>query len=71
MPATRDEGSLISTFFPDGLPAGVTGLDPVAVSLMNFQSDQFGAPSGGFLFPAATGIPGHRAVRGQQTRPVY
>lgn len=62
MPATRDEGSLISTFFPDGLPAGVTGLDPVAVSLMNFQSDQFGAPSGGFLFPAASGTPGQTGL---------
>src|SRR5882757_965283 len=38
MPASRDEASLISAFFPGGLPSGVTGLDPVAVSLMNFQS---------------------------------
>ena len=58
LPTTRSEASLISTFFPDGLPAGVTGLDPVAVALMGFQSDQFGSPSGGFLFPAASGSPG-------------
>jgi hypothetical protein len=58
MPATRDETSLISTFFPNGLPEGATSLDPVAVSLLNFQSNQFGSPSGGFLFPNANGTPG-------------
>jgi len=52
LPATRDEASLINTFFPNGLPYGATNLDPVAVSLLNFQSDQFGSAAGGFLFPA-------------------
>src|SRR5215472_16052225 len=52
LPATRDEASLISTFFPNGLPYGATNLDPVAVSLLNFQSNQFGSAAGGFLFPA-------------------
>ena len=58
LPASRDEATLIKTFFPDGLPAGVAGLDPVAVALMNFQSDQFGSPAGGFLFPTASGTAG-------------
>src|SRR5437868_2141662 len=29
IPTDRSEASLISAFFPDGLPAGVAGLDPV------------------------------------------
>src|SRR5215467_4594117 len=57
LPPSRDEGSLIRDFFPDGLPAGVTGLDPVAVALLNFQSGQFNDP-GGFLIPKANGVVG-------------
>jgi len=48
----RSEGSLISTFFPLGLPAGVSGLDPVALALLNFKSNQFGGASNGFLIPS-------------------
>jgi len=58
-------GTLISTFIPfvpasdrgaanaDNLAAdfGVESADPVAVNLMSFQSDQFGAPANGYLFP--------------------
>jgi hypothetical protein len=58
LPAARDEASLISTFFPGGLPAGVTNLDPVAVALLNFKSDQFGNTPGGYLFPQVAGTPG-------------
>src|SRR5215468_2575451 len=54
LPDNRSEASLITTFFPGGLPAGVTGLDPVAVALLNFPSDQFNDP-GGFLIPTADG----------------
>ena len=58
-------GTLISTFIPY-VPAadrgaagaanlatdfGVASADPVAVSLLGFQSDQFGAPANGYLFP--------------------
>src|SRR5579872_860100 len=58
-------GTLISTFIPY-VPAadrgaagaanlakdfGVAAADPVAVSLLNFKSDQFGAPANGYLFP--------------------
>jgi hypothetical protein len=53
----RDEASLINDFFPDGLPAGVTQLDPVTLALLNFKSDQF-SDSGGFLIPTAKGIVG-------------
>jgi hypothetical protein len=55
--AGRTEAALISEFFPNGLPAGVTGLDPVAVGLLNFKSNQFNDP-GGYLIPSATGTPG-------------
>src|SRR5689334_19898172 len=57
LPADRSEASLISTFFPGSLPSGVTGLDPVAVALLNFQSNQFSDPSG-FLIPTANGTVG-------------
>ena len=58
-------GTLISTFIPY-VPAsdrgtanaatlaadfGVASADPVAVSLLGFQSNQFGAPANGYLFP--------------------
>ncbi len=59
-------GTLISTFIPyvpaaDRGPAaeaqlaadfGVPSVDPVAAKLLAFQSDQFGAPANGYLFPA-------------------
>ncbi len=58
-------GTLISTFIPY-VPAslrgpanasalatafGVPSADPVAVNLLSFQSNQFGAPANGYLFP--------------------
>jgi len=52
LPPTRSEANLISTFFPGGLPAGVTGLDPVAVKLLQFKSNQFNSPDG-FLIPGS------------------
>jgi hypothetical protein len=51
-PLDRTEGSLISTFFPLGLPTGATGLDPVALALLNFKSNQFGGASNGYLIPS-------------------
>jgi len=57
LPDNRSEASLIATFFPGGLPAGATGLDPVAVALLNFKSAQFNDP-GGFLIPTANGLVG-------------
>src|SRR5262249_24329018 len=57
LPPVRSEASLISTFFPGGLARGVTGLDPVALALLNFHSNQFNDP-GGFLIPTANGAVG-------------
>jgi hypothetical protein len=62
LPPQRDQATLISTFFPSGLPAGVTNLDPVAVKLLNAQSNQFGGP---FLFPTVPGVPGFNNSTGQ------
>jgi hypothetical protein len=64
-------GTLISTFVPY-VPAadrgaagaaqlatdfGVASADPVAVSLLGFQSSQFGAPANGYLFPLPNNVP--------------
>jgi hypothetical protein len=58
----RTEASLISEFFPDGLPAGITGLDPVAVKLLQFKSNQFGGTSDGFLIPSGDPTTGAFAI---------
>jgi Carboxypeptidase regulatory-like domain/TonB dependent receptor len=66
-------GTLISTFIPyvpaadrGTSPAaeaslasdfGVASVDPVAVSLLAFQSNQFGAPANGYLFPLPKNVP--------------
>ncbi len=53
--ARHSPGSLVASltqaFFPQGLPAGVT-LDPVAVALLQFKSNQFGGASNGYLIPS-------------------
>ena len=36
---------------------GVPSVDPVAFNLLNFQSNQFGAGAGGYLYPLPTNIP--------------
>jgi hypothetical protein len=66
-------GTLISTFIPyipaadrgttPGAEAnlaadfGVASADPVAASLLAFQSSQFGAPANGYLFPLPSNVP--------------
>ena len=55
LPTDRSEASLLSTFFPNG---GLTKIDPVALALLNFKSNQFGGGPGGFLFPTVPGTPG-------------
>src|SRR3984893_14597867 len=66
-------GTLISTFIPyvpaadrGTTPAaeanlaadfGVASADPVAASLLAFQSNQFGAPANGYLFPLPNNVP--------------
>jgi hypothetical protein len=63
LPTDRSEASLISSLFKgpncQGLPAGVAGLDPVALKLLQSQKsvNQFGG-SGGFLIPTVPGTPG-------------
>jgi Carboxypeptidase regulatory-like domain len=67
LPAQRDEATLIKTFFPNGLPSGVTSLDPVAVKLLNAQSNQFGGP---FLFPTVPGTAGLDSAGNVNTGPL-
>lgn len=62
LPADRSEASLIAAFFPDGLPTGIVGLDPVSVKLLNFKSNQFGGTSNGFLIPSGDLASGAFAV---------
>jgi len=40
IPVDRSEANLIATFFPSGLPPGVTGLDPVTLALLNLPGTQ-------------------------------
>jgi hypothetical protein len=61
-PGGRSEANLIAQFFPGGLPAGVTNLDPVAIALLNFQSNQFGNNTGGYLIPGGDPVTGAFAV---------
>jgi hypothetical protein len=58
LPSQRDAGTLISTFFPNGLPRGMTNIDPVALALLNAKGNQFGGGGGGWLFPTVPGTPG-------------
>jgi|CZKD01.1.fsa_nt_gi hypothetical protein len=69
-------GTLISTFIPyvpaaDRGPGGaaqlatdfgVASADPVAVSLLGFQSNQFGAPANGYLYPVLNNVPAGTAA---------
>ncbi|MGB8013776.1 MAG: TonB-dependent receptor [Terriglobales bacterium] len=63
-------GTFISTSIPiipasvRSLPAaqlatvlGVPSIDPVAYALLQAKSNQFGAPAGGYLYPALSGTP--------------
>ena len=55
IPSDRSAANLLSTFFPNG---GVTSIDPVALALLNFKSNQFGGGSGGYLLPTVPGTAG-------------
>ena len=41
---------------------GVASADPVAVNLLAFQSNQFGAPANGYLFPLPNNVPAGTAA---------
>ena len=66
LPADRSAQSLISAFFPNGLPSydnvntgnGYGGLDPLAYQLLNVTGTQFGTSPGGYLIPTVPGTPG-------------
>lgn len=67
IPINRSEANLIATFFPGGLPPGVTRLDPVTLALLNLPGsacptfgDQFCIPS---VTPLAPGGATGRIVR--------
>ncbi len=45
----------------------LTSIDPVALSLLNFKSNQFGNTPGGFLYPTIAGTPGLTTVNGVTT----
>src|SRR5215467_13404676 len=57
IPTDRSDASIIAAFFPNGLPSGATGIDPVIHALLNFKSNQFNDPNG-FLIPSIPGTPG-------------
>ena len=61
IPQNRSDANLVSTFFPGGLPAGATGIDPVTLKLLNVKSNQFGNFPGGFLIPSLPGMAGSLA----------
>ena len=58
VPPQRDPGTLKTTFFPNGFPAGMTAIDPVALALLNAKGNQFGGGGGGWLFPTVPGNAG-------------
>lgn len=59
LPVLRDAATLQNTFFPGGLPPGITQLDPVVVSLLNIKGNQFGGGvAGGWLIPTVAGAAG-------------
>ena len=58
LPADRSMGNLANVFFGDPSVA----LDPVAVALLNFKSDQFGGTSNGYLIPSGDPATGAFAV---------
>ncbi len=66
MPSDRSAQSLVNTFFP-----GQTGvqIDPVALSLLNFKSNQFGNTPGGYLFPSVPGKAGFDSAGNLRTGP--
>ena len=55
LPADRSESSLVSVFFPGS--GGTVTLDPVALALFQFKSNQFGGDANGYLMPSLTPDP--------------
>jgi hypothetical protein len=73
LPANRSCASLVSAFFPTGVPSYANtaidcGLDPVAFNLLNATGNQFGP--GGYLIPTVAGTAGLTSTGGVNTGPL-
>ena len=59
LPADRSAASLQAAFFPNGLPAGSTSLDPVALAYLNLPASKCpGFNDGTHCLPSLPGTPG-------------
>jgi hypothetical protein len=58
LPADRSEASISQAFFGNT----TTPIDPVVQKLLNFQSNQFGGTSNGFLIPSSDPLTGAFAI---------
>jgi hypothetical protein len=59
LPANRSAANLQSLFFPNGLPSGVGGLDPVSLNFLNLPASKCpGFNDGQFCIPSLPGDPG-------------
>jgi hypothetical protein len=56
LPANRSQANLIATFFPGGLPPGVTSLDPVVLRLLNLPGSQCPGFGDAFCIPSVQPI---------------
>jgi Carboxypeptidase regulatory-like domain/TonB dependent receptor len=57
IPTNRSEANLIATFFPGGLPPGVTGLDPVTLALLNLPGSKCPGFGDQFCIPSVQPLP--------------
>ncbi len=65
LPTNRSAANLQSLFFPNGLPSGFAGLDPVAVAVLNLPASKCaGFNDGTFCIPSLSGTPGATASGG-------
>jgi hypothetical protein len=62
IPTNRSEANLIATFFPTGLPPGVTGLDPVTLALLNLPGSKCPTFGDQFCIPSVTALAPGSAV---------
>jgi hypothetical protein len=58
LPSDRSAANLQGIFFPTGLPAGVTHLDPVALAFLNLPGGKCPGFGGNFCIPTVSGVPG-------------
>jgi Carboxypeptidase regulatory-like domain len=68
LPADRSEANLVSTFFPSGLPASASALDPTALKWLNLPASKCpGFNDGTFCIPSLPGTPGVGGTAGAPT----